>query len=119
MEQFGPPVLLAVDMTATEMRGVSLIEAAETTEQPMLVVAFSASRTLREYSASRHERLRLDVIRPDAPAEADRARIDRALCERPDLSETEVTSTNRSANAREHAPLAGSASPSATGARSR
>ncbi len=119
MEQFGPPVLLAVDMTAAEMRGVSLIEAAETTEQPMLVVAFSASRTLREYSASRHERLRLDVIRPDAPAEAVRARIDRALCERPDLSETEVTSTNRSANAREHAPLAGSASPSATGARSR
>ena len=83
MEQFGLPVLLAVDMTAAEMQGVALIEAAEAKQQPMLVVAFSSSRAFREYSASRHERLRLDVIRPDAPAEAIRAVIDRALRERP------------------------------------
>ena len=86
MEQFGPPVLLAVDMTAADMQGVALIEAAEAKQQPMLVVAFSSSRAFREYSASRHERLRLDVIRPDAPAEAVRAVIDRALRERPPSS---------------------------------
>ena len=73
MEQFGLPVLLAVDMTAAEMKGVTLIEAAEAKQQPMLVVAFSTSRAFREYSASRHERLHLDVIRPDAPAEAIKA----------------------------------------------
>jgi diguanylate cyclase (GGDEF)-like protein len=107
MEQFGPPVLLAVDMTAAEMQGVSLIEAAESTQLPMLVVAFSSSRAFREYSASRHERLRLDVIRPDAPAEAVRAVIERALREQPPLSastsEAEATSTSVSTSAREHA----------------
>ena len=113
MEQFGPPVLLAVDMTAAEMQGVSLVEAAETTQLPMLVVAFSSSRAFREYSASRHERLRLDVIRPDAPAAAVRAVIERALRERPPVSaatsEAEATTTNVGTSAREHAPPAGAA----------
>ena len=110
MEQFGPPVLLAVDMTAAEMQGVSLIEAAEAKEQPMLVVAFSSSRAFREYSASRHDRLRLDVIRPDAPAEAVRAVIDRALRERPPSSllapEADTPKSHSSAGAREHVPAA-------------
>jgi diguanylate cyclase (GGDEF)-like protein len=110
MEQFGLPVLLAVDMTVAEMQGVALIETAEAKQQPMLVVAFSSSRALREYSASRHERLRLDVIRPDATAEAVRAVIDRALRERPPLSdptsEAAVTCSQLSANAREHAARA-------------
>ena len=113
MEQFGLPVLLAVDMTAADMQGVALIDAAEAKQQPGLVVAFSSSRAFREYSASRHERLRLDVIRPDAPAEAVRAVIDRALRERAPLSEpaaeTEATITQLSEGAREHAPAAGKA----------
>jgi len=106
MEQFGPPVLLAVDMTAADMQGVALIEAAESKQLPMLVVAFSSSRAFREYSASRHERLRLDVIRPDAPAETVRAVIDRALRERPPSSilgsEAAATQSRLSAGAREH-----------------
>jgi diguanylate cyclase (GGDEF)-like protein len=113
MEQFGPPVLLAVDMTAAEMQGVSLVEAAEAKQQPMLVVAFSSSRAFREYSASRHERLRLDVIRPDAPAEAVRAVIDRALRERPPSSlltpAAEAPKSHSTAGAREHAPAAAAA----------
>jgi diguanylate cyclase (GGDEF)-like protein len=96
MDQFGPPVLLAVDMTAADMRGVSLIEAAESIQQPMLIVAFSASRAFREFSASRHERLRFDVLRPDAPAETVSAVIGRALRERDaglvSKSESEVVS---------------------------
>ena len=116
MEQFGPPVLLAVDMTAAEMQGVSLIEAAETKQQPMLVVAFSSSRAFREYSASRPERLHLDVLRPDAPADAVRAVIDRALREWAALiapaPEVETTTAHLSAGPREHAPTARAASTS-------
>ena len=108
IDQFGLPVLLAVDMTVPEMQGVALIEAAEAKQQPVLVVAFSSSRAFREYSASRHERLRLDVIRPDAPAEAVRSVIDRALRERRPLSnltaEPPATHAELGANAREHAP---------------
>jgi len=111
MEQFGPPVLLAVDMTASEMHGVALIEAAESTQQALLVVAFSPSRAFREYSASRHERLRLDVIRPDAPADAVRAVIDRALRERPPASllTSGAKAADSHSSAREHAPAAGAA----------
>jgi diguanylate cyclase (GGDEF)-like protein len=108
MDQFGLPVLLAVDMTVAEMQGVALIETAEAKQQPVLVVAFSSSRAFREYSASRHERMRLDVIRPDAPAEAVRAVIDRALRDRPSLSspapEAAATHVQLGENAREHAP---------------
>ena len=109
MEQFGPPVLLAVDMTTAQMQGVSLIEAAEAKQQPMRVVAFSSSRAFREYSASRSERLHLDVLRPDAPADAVRAVIDRALREGEPSSvptpEAEATNA-RSEDARVNTPPA-------------
>ncbi len=82
IEQFGPPVLLVVDTTAAEMRAVSLIEAVQAQHQPILVVAFSSSRAFREYAGSKPGRLHLDVLRPDAPAAAVRAVIDRALSNR-------------------------------------
>ena len=85
MEQFGPPVMLVVDMTAAAMRGVALIEAAHAKQSPILVVAFSSSRGFREYCASRPNGHDLHVLRPDAPIGAVTAVIERALQQRDSL----------------------------------
>ena len=92
MSQFGPPVLLAVDMTDKQMRGVSLIETAHAGSHPTFVVALSPSREFREYAATKPAGLSLDVLRPEVKPERLKTVLDRNLR----LREAEESSaTNR------------------------
>jgi diguanylate cyclase (GGDEF)-like protein len=78
IEQFGPPTVLCVDMSAKEMRGVSLIESIHG-RRPAITVALEASRDFREYALMRPAGLQLEVLRPAASPEAVIEVIERAL----------------------------------------
>lgn len=79
MSQFGPPVLLAVDMTDKQMRGVSLVETAHAGAHPTIVIAFSASREFREYASTKPSGVSLDVLRPEVPADRLKTVLERNL----------------------------------------
>lgn len=96
MGQFGPPVLLAVDMTDKQMRGVSLVEAAHAGIHPTFVVAFSPSREFREYASTKPAGLSLDVLRPEVPPERLKTVLDRNLR----LRESGVASASKRENQR-------------------
>ena len=78
IEQFGPPTVLCVDMSAKDMRGVSLIESIHG-RRPAITVALEASRDFREYALMRPDGLQLEVLRPTASASAVMDVIERAL----------------------------------------
>ncbi len=78
IEQFGPPTVLCVDMSAREMRGVSLIESVHG-RRPAITVALEASRDFREYALMRPAGLQLEVLRPAASPDTLMEVIERAL----------------------------------------
>lgn len=78
IDQFGPPTVLCVDMSAKDMRGVSLIESIHG-RRPAITIALEASRDFREYALMRPAGLQLEVLRPAAPADTVMDVIDRAL----------------------------------------
>ncbi|HEX8029666.1 MAG TPA: diguanylate cyclase, partial [Vicinamibacterales bacterium] len=78
IEQFGPPTVLCVDMSAKDMRGVSLIESIQG-RRPGVTVALDASRDFRDYASMRPAGGHLEVLRPGASAATVMTAIERAL----------------------------------------
>ena len=66
MQQFGPPVMLVVDMASRAMGGVALLEWLHQKRAPTFVMAFSSSVTLKRYVSTTSAASQTVVLRPDA-----------------------------------------------------
>ena len=87
IEQFGPPVLLALDMTGPELNGLvpgSLL----LRHRSMVIVAISQARELRAYAGATPD-AQLHVLRPSAKPAMVAAVVARALATRGVSSEAE------------------------------
>jgi diguanylate cyclase (GGDEF)-like protein len=73
MDQFGPPSLLAVDMTVREMKGGTLLGWFHGKDVQTAIVAFSRSRALRHYARTLHGSISLAVLPADAAPDDVRA----------------------------------------------
>jgi diguanylate cyclase (GGDEF)-like protein len=90
MEQFGPPKLLCVNMTAKHVRGISVIESISG-RWPEITVAVDASREFREYAVRHRDEFQLRALRPGVSTAVLTTVIERAL-------QTIGTSTEQAAN---------------------
>ena len=88
MEQFGPPSLLVIDMTAPEMQGVSLVEWLQGKSTQARILAFSPSSVLRRYFAANRTDAPVTIIRPEASPSVIEAALTAALEHREAGSQT-------------------------------
>lgn len=80
IERFGPPVLLIVDLALSAKGGFGVIEAVRRDgRRQSEVIAWAASREMREYAAARLTGLKARVISDAAPRSTIRAVIERSL----------------------------------------
>ena len=80
VDQFGPPVVLAVDLNQAEMSGPSGIGRAAMRHGLMSIVAFSPARELREFSrASAPDAAQFAVLHPNSKPAVVRAVVERIL----------------------------------------
>ena len=85
VDQFGPPVVLAVDLSHGEMSGASGLDRAAMRNRLMSIVAFSPARELREFSrAGTTDGPQFAVLHPNSKPAAVRAVIERILQRRLD-----------------------------------
>ena len=69
IQQFGPPLLLVVDLALPEMQHLAL-NSISNAERDVRVLAFSASRELREFFRASPNAGRIHVLSPDAATDA-------------------------------------------------
>ena len=80
VDQFGPPVVLAVDLSEAEMSGASAIGRAAMRNRLMSIVAFSTARELREFSkASTPDGPQFAVLHPNSKPAVVHAVVERIL----------------------------------------
>ena len=85
VDQFGPPVILAVDLSHGDMSGTSGLGRAAMRNRLMSIVAFSPARELREFSrASATDGPQFAVLHPNSKPAVVRAVIERILQHRLD-----------------------------------
>ena len=88
VDQFGPPVVLAVDLSQAEISGPSGIGRAAMRNRLMSIVAFSPARELREFSrASAPDEAQFAVLHPNSKPSVVRAVVERILQRRLDASD--------------------------------
>ena len=88
VDQFGPPVVLAVDLSQAEMSGASGLGRGAMRHPLMSIVAFSPARELREFGkASAPDGAQFAVLHPNSKPSVVRAVVERILQRRLDESE--------------------------------
>ena len=87
VDQFGPPIVLAVDLSQADISGPSGIGRAAMRHSQMSIVAFSPARELREFSrASAADGAQFAVLHPNSKPAVVRAVVERILQRRLDAS---------------------------------
>jgi diguanylate cyclase (GGDEF)-like protein len=86
MDQFGPPILLAVDMTARETKGGTLLGWFHGKDVPTAIVAFSRSRALRHYARTLQGSTSLSILPADAAPDDIRQILSRGAGAQPEGS---------------------------------
>ena len=90
IERFGPPVLLVVDLALPVKDGFAVIEAMRRDDRRRPeIIAWAASKEMREYAAARLNGLDVRVISDAAPRPTMRAVVERALEPRNTAAATE------------------------------
>ncbi len=88
VDQFGPPVVLAVDLSQAEMSGASGLGRGAMRHRLMSIVAFSTARELREFGkASAPDGAPFAVLHPNSKPAVVRAVVERILQRRVEASD--------------------------------